>query len=94
MIRKRFVFSGRVQGVGFRYLTRRAAILTGITGWVRNERDGSVTLEVQGTGEQIDETFMALKQSIMKRGRYVRIDSIREEAVPVVPDESGFSTRY
>ena len=60
MIRKRFVFSGRVQGVGFRYLTRRAAILTGITGWVRNERDGSVTLEVQGTGEQIDETFMAL----------------------------------
>lgn len=42
MIRKRFVFNGRVQGVGFRYLTRRAADLIGVTGWVRNERDGSV----------------------------------------------------
>ena len=94
MIRKRFVFSGRVQGVGFRYLIRRAAILTGVTGWVRNERDGSVTLEIQGTGEQIDGALMALKQSISKRGRYVRIDNIREEAVPIVPDESGFSTRY
>ena len=94
MIRKRFVFSGRVQGVGFRSLTRRAAILTGVTGWVRNERDGSVTLEIQGTGEQIDGALMALKQSISKRGRYVRIDNIREEAVPIVPDESGFSTRY
>ena len=94
MIRKRFVFSGRVQGVGFRYLTRSAAILTGVTGWVRNERDGSVTLEIQGTGEQIEGALMALKQSISKRGRYVRIDNIREEAVPVVPDESGFSTRY
>ena len=94
MIRKRFVFNGRVQGVGFRYLTRRAADLIGVTGWVRNERDGSVTLEIQGTGEQIDGALMALKQSISKRGRYVRIDNIREEAVPVVPDESGFSTRY
>ena len=94
MIGKRFVFNGRVQGVGFRYLTRRAAILTGVTGWVRNERDGSVTLEIQGTGEQIDGALMALKQSISKRGRYVRIDNIREEAVSVVPDESGFSTRY
>ena len=30
MIRKRFVFNGRVQGVGFRYLTRRAADLIGV----------------------------------------------------------------
>ena len=94
MIRKRFVFSGRVQGVGFRYLTRRAAELIGVTGWVRNERDGSVTLEVQGTGEQIDETLMVLKQSIMKRGRYVRIESIDEKEVPAVADETGFRTRY
>ena len=67
MIRKRFVFNGRVQGVGFRYLTRRAADLIGVTGWVRNERDGSVTLEIQGTEEQVDGVMLALKHMIIKR---------------------------
>ena len=94
MIRKRFVFIGRVQGVGFRYLTRRAADLIGVTGWVRNERDGSVTLEIQGTEEQVDGVMLALKHMIIKRGRYVRIESIDEEEVPLVADETGFKTRF
>ena len=94
MIRKRFVFNGRVQGVGFRYLTRRAADLIGVTGWVRNEADGSVTLEIQGTEEQVDGVMLALKHMIIKRGRYVRIQSIDEEEVPLVADETGFKTRF
>ena len=94
MIRKRFVFNGRVQGVGFRYLTRRAADLIGFTGWVRNEADGSVTLEIQGTEEQVDGVMLALKHMIIKRGRYVRIESIDEEEVPLVADETGFKTRF
>ena len=94
MIRKRFVFNGRVQGVGFRYLTRRAADLIGVTGWVRNERDGSVTLEIQGTEEQVDGVMLALKHMIIKRGRYVRIESIDEEEIPIVADETGFKTRF
>ena len=94
MIRKRFVFNGRVQGVGFRYLTRRAADLIGVTGWVRNELDGTVTLEIQGTEEQVDGTLLALKHMIIKRGRYVKIESINEQEVPVVADEHGFRTRF
>ena len=94
MIRKRFVFNGRVQGVGFRYLTRRAADLIGVTGWVRNEADGSVTLEIQGTEEQVDGLILALKHMIIKRGRYVGIESIDEEEVPLVADETGFKTRF
>ena len=94
MIRKRFVFNGRVQGVGFRYLTRRAADLIGVTGWVRNEADGSVTLEIQGTEEQVDGVMLALKHMIIKRGRYVRIESLDEEEVPLVADETGFKTRF
>ena len=94
MIRKRFVFNGRVQGVGFRYLTRRAADLIGVTGWVRNEADGSVTLEIQGTEEQVDGVMLALKHMIIKRGRYVKIESIDEEEVPIVADETGFKTRF
>ena len=40
MIRKRIVFYGWVQGVGFRYRALHAADLIGATGWVRNEFDG------------------------------------------------------
>ena len=54
MIRQRIVFRGRVQGVGFRYRARMAAAQIGVTGWVRNNPDGTVTMEIQGTEEQID----------------------------------------
>ncbi len=55
MIRKRIVFSGWVQGVGFRWRARQAAQLFDCTGWVKNEYDGSVTMEIQGSEEQIDQ---------------------------------------
>lgn len=41
--------SGRVQGVSFRIWTRREAERLGVTGWVRNERDGSVAAMIVGT---------------------------------------------
>ncbi len=54
MIRRRYVFKGMVQGVGFRYHARYHASALGLTGWVRNEYDGSVTMEVQGDVQSID----------------------------------------
>jgi acylphosphatase len=48
---------GRVQGVSFRYYTRLEANGLGLTGWVRNERDGSVTVVAEGTEEGL-ETFL------------------------------------
>lgn len=81
MIRRRIVFSGCVQGVGFRWRARQAAALYGCTGFCRNEWDGTVTLEIQGEQEQIDKVIEALQ-----RGRYVEIEgmeitplSLREE---------------
>ena len=59
MIRKHIIFTGSVQGVGFRYRARHAAELYGCTGWVRNEYDGSVVMEIQGTEEQIDRVLTA-----------------------------------
>ena len=44
-IRRRWRFTGEVQGVGFRYYARAAAQHLGLTGWVANNWDGSVTLE-------------------------------------------------
>ena len=48
MIRKHIIFSGWVQGVGFRYRLRYASDLYGVTGWVKNNFDGTVEAEMQG----------------------------------------------
>ncbi|MBI3045013.1 MAG: acylphosphatase [Betaproteobacteria bacterium] len=46
--------AGRVQGVGFRFYMERKARELGVTGWVRNCRDGSVESVVQGSPEAVD----------------------------------------
>lgn len=47
-INKQIRLSGRVQGVFFRKSTQQKALELGITGWVRNEPDGSVLVEMEG----------------------------------------------
>lgn len=54
MRRVRFVVSGRVQGVGFRWFVRAEALPLGLTGWIRNRGDGAVEGEVEGRDDAID----------------------------------------
>lgn len=54
MRRIRATVSGRVQGVFFRDMTQQTARELGLTGWVRNERDGSVVVEAQGDDEGLE----------------------------------------
>ena len=88
LARRRFRFYGTVQGVGFRWRARHAAGAVGATGWVRNNPDGTVTMELQGSEEQIDRVLQTLDQ-----GRYIRITEIRVKKLPVLPDERGFVTK-
>ena len=88
LLRKRLVFRGRVQGVGFRWRARAAAHNAGATGWVRNNFDGSVTMELQGDDAQIDRVVQSLDHD-----RYIRIDSMEARCIPVDPKERGFETR-
>ena len=53
---------GRVQGVGFRYSARREAARERLTGWVRNEYDGSVRLFVQGESRKVQRYLSWLAQ--------------------------------
>ena len=46
---------GTVQGVGFRYVTRDRAARLGVTGWVRNDRDGSVEVYAEGPRDKIEQ---------------------------------------
>ena len=87
MIRRHITFYGWVQGVGFRYRARHAAELYGCTGWCRNEWDGSVVMEIQGTEEKIDAVILTIE-----RGTYVRIENMDSRTVPLVDGEYEFRT--
>ncbi|QTE69659.1 acylphosphatase [Clostridiales bacterium] len=84
-VRKRYTFTGSVQGVGFRWRARQAAALYDCTGWVRNEWDGSVTMEIQGREPDVDRVLSAIRE-----GRFIRIEEIREEMIPEETGEYGF----
>jgi acylphosphatase len=51
---KRLVIHGRVQGIGYRYAMLARAISFGVTGWVRNRRDGTVEAMVAGTPDALE----------------------------------------
>lgn len=89
MIRKHFVFYGAVQGVGFRYRARHAANITGCTGWVRNDWNGTVTMELQGAEEQIDAVITAIE-----RGPFIHIENMESRVIPVDEEERWFRTEY
>lgn len=87
-VRKHIVFTGRVQGVGFRYRASYAARGIGVSGWVTNNWDGSVEMEAQGTKEQIQKMLVLLNQ-----GNYIHIDNMDIEEIPLVEKEKGFHIR-
>ena len=87
MIRKRITFTGYVQGVGFRWRAEKAANMYRCTGWCRNEWDGSVVMEIQGREEDIDQVIL-----LIESGRYVEIENMYTEKLPVIEDERSFRT--
>ena len=89
-IRLELQYYGRVQGVGFRYWAHTQAIKANVTGWARNEYDGSVTVQVQGTKSQIA-LFM---EGIRHGNRYIRISSVEQQQIPLDPSEKRFGVRY
>ena len=87
-VRRRYSIEGQVQGVGFRYRARYAAQSLELTGWVENEDDGSVTLEVQGDPVKFRKLF-----ALIQRSDYIQITAIRQKDIAPDPWERGFSVR-
>ena len=88
-VRKRYHFTGLVQGVGFRWEARLLAQQLGLTGWVRNEGDGTVTVEVQGGPGAIGD-FLRSMQAVPR----FDVTDIRAEDLPLSGGEAAYSVRY
>ena len=71
-VARRFVISGRVQGVGFRWFTQEAAAREGAVGWVRNLPDGRVEALIEGD----EETVARMERAIRSGPRGARVDDV------------------
>jgi acylphosphatase len=70
--------SGRVQGVGFRHALHAQALAHGLTGWVRNRRDGTVEAVLQGESAAVDAVL-----AWARRGPpAARVDGVARSAAP------------
>lgn len=78
-VRRRINFRGNVQGVGFRYKAKYLAKSLGLTGWVRNESDGTVTLEIQGRGQMIDKLLYGLSHDSFIEIDWMDTEELRED---------------
>lgn len=86
MIAKQIFYTGRVQGVGFRFSVKQLAKGFEVTGWVRNLPDGRVELQAMGEEEEIEEFIQEIKDSHL--GGFIR--ESEEHSISLLENCSGF----
>ncbi|QHI70862.1 acylphosphatase [Tichowtungia aerotolerans] len=83
-------YEGRVQGVGFRFTCVKLAQGFEVTGWVKNEFDGSVTLVAEGEEDQLTGLLQAIRNSLLDR--YITNELIRRSSA--TDEFETFGVRY
>ena len=81
-------FSGRVQGVGFRYTTLQVAQGFEVSGWVQNLPDGRVLVEAEGTAAEVRDFIVAVQE---RMEGYIR--KVEQTETQRAPKFQGFSIR-
>ena len=88
IVARRYLISGQVQGVGFRYFTEAAAAREGILGWVRNTPDGRVEVAAEGDAEALERFERNLRHG-PRGARVGRVDV--DDTTPT--GETGFTIK-
>lgn len=90
-VQRRVFYSGRVQGVGFRWTVRQLATGFEVAGWVRNCPDGRVELLASGEPGEVEQFLQAIPQSTL--GAHIR--GVEEQAAePSEGRQTGFTIRH
>ncbi len=87
---RRYLVSGRVQGVSFRYFTRALAAEQGVTGWVRNLADGRVEAQAAATPE----ILQRFRERLGMGPPGASVDSVEEESLESAPDWQSFEITF
>ncbi len=90
MVRARATVRGRVQGVWYRGSARAEAARLGVTGWVRNEPDGSVALEAQGARAAVEALLAWCRQGPPG----ARVIAVETEWLELEDGERRFEIRH
>ena len=86
---KQITFSGRVQGVGFRFTAYNIANRCQLKGYVRNMPDGSVEMLAQGSLEDIDDCVRNIKESF---AAYIKETTL--DPIPPDPQHTTFKITF
>lgn len=81
---------GHVQGVFFRYTTRKIARRLGLTGYVKNMPDGSVYIEAEGPEDMINELLTFSK----KGPEHARVERVETKFIEPQNEYSGFEYQF
>jgi len=88
-VARRYVITGRVQGVGFRWFAHDAAAREGVHGWVRNLADGSVEVVAEGDQAAVD----GLEASVRRGPSSARVERFDVEEIAPTGRTAGFEIR-
>jgi acylphosphatase len=88
--RTRVFYTGRVQGVGFRYTARSVACGYEVTGFVRNLPDGRVELVAEGADGEVEAYLEGIRQSGL--GPHIRQEQVQQG--PATGEFAGFEIRF
>jgi acylphosphatase len=88
-VARRFLVSGRVQGVGFRYFTQDAARREGVHGYVTNLDDGTVEAVAEGEAEAMERFERALRRGPSR----ARVERVMVDDRPPTMVAAGFDVR-
>jgi acylphosphatase len=88
-VARRFLVSGRVQGVGFRYFAVDAARREGLNGFVRNNDDGTVEAVAEGDAEAVERFERAIRRGPSRS----RIERVMVDEIEPAMINAGFDVR-
>jgi acylphosphatase len=88
-IARRYVISGRVQGVGFRFFAEAEAAREGLHGWVQNLPDGRVEVSVEGEAESVER----FERKIRHGPPGARVSDVQGDETVPTDRGTGFSIR-
>jgi acylphosphatase len=88
-VARRYIISGRVQGVGFRYFTEATAQREGVAGWVRNLPDRSVEVVAEGDAEAVER----FERAVRRGPPGARVDRVDVDVSYPVAGETEFNIK-